>query len=95
MCRALLCCAVMWYEGLLKGSQDKAVAVRFVSGSVARKEGYGRHSIRGRVTVGVGERQTRGQVMGKRQQALQQGRRNVRRPLSTILEFPKREPRPF
>jgi hypothetical protein len=33
--------------------------------------------------------------MGKWQQALQQGHRNVRRPLSTILEFPKREPRPF
>lgn len=86
----------MWYEGLLKGSQGQAVAVRFVSGSVARKEGYGRvrHSIRGRVTVGGQRGADYGKVAaGFLQQ--QQGRRNVRRPLSTILEFPKREPRPF
>jgi hypothetical protein len=69
------------------------VAVRFVSGSVARKEGYGRHSIRGRVTVGG----QKGQDYDGKVAAgfLQQGRRNVRRPLSTILEFSKREPRPF
>lgn len=84
----------MWYEGLLKGSQGQAVAVRFVSGFGGKeREGYGRHSIRGRVTVGGQRGADYGKVAAGFLQ--QQGRRNVRRPLSTILEFPKREPRPF
>jgi hypothetical protein len=82
----------MWYECLLKGSQGKAGSQICVGGGKERRLWKTQHS-RSRDSR---KAEAEGwEIMGKWQQALQlHGRRNVRRPLSTILEFPKREPRP-